>query len=111
MQRGDLLDVQLQPRDVLVEIHRKRIYGRWWWWIRSRWCPGVAFDEDLLLRQVDHRERVVVSTAGDLVDLDRAAAVGEHVLVGERLERRRLLRLRQLVGVERVRRGPCLLVV
>ena len=45
------------------------------------------------------------------MDLDRPGAVGQDVLVGEGFEHRHLLRLRQPVGIERVRRGPGLLVV
>jgi hypothetical protein len=47
----------------------------------------VVFDQDLLGRQVHERKGIVVATARDLDDLDRAAAVGQHMLAD--LQRKR----------------------
>src|SRR5678816_2704753 len=53
MKCGDLLHVQLQPRDVLVEVHRERIRSGWPRRVRGERREGVALDQDLLLRQID----------------------------------------------------------
>ena len=70
VERRDPLHAEPEALDVLVQVHPERARrGR----ARRRRRPGVAFDEDAVLGQEHHRERVVVAAAGDRVDLDRVA--------------------------------------
>ena len=86
--------------------------GRGW---RCRWrdCRrpgrrrvGVRFDQDLVRRQVDHREAVVVRTVRDPMHLDRPVRTLQDVFFGERLKGRRLARFRQTIRAKRAGRRP-----
>src|SRR5262245_59524812 len=64
VERGDLLDVELEPLDVAVEVGRKRIHCRRRRRVYCERRERVTLDQDLLGRQPHHGERVVVATAG-----------------------------------------------
>ena len=99
VQWENLLVVQFQAIQIFDEAQRigARRIGRW----AYRLAGGVKirFDHDLLLWQVGDQHSLVVFIR-HVIELDCVRAIGEHLLLGHRLDHGSLLRLRAYRGSE-----------
>src|SRR5205809_382360 len=78
VERQVLINVQLEPGDVVGQVHAVRIGGRRWRRVRRSRREGVGLDQELLLREVHHQHPILVRAAGDVMNLHRPRPIAHH---------------------------------
>ena len=66
---------------------------------------AIGLEQHLLLREIRDEHPVVVTEILQVVQLDDVRAVGQHLLLADRLDHRLLPGLLRLVRIQRVRRA------
>src|SRR5687768_11092249 len=90
MQGQELVDYQLEPFDIVVQIHLRRMGLRWRWRIGRRWVIDIGLNQELLFGEVGHEEPIVVYVALDVMQLYRPCVITQDTFILHALHRRLL---------------------
>ena len=97
-----LRDIQLQPLNVFVEIHRELGWRRIGLGPRPR-VERIRLNNHLLLRQIRHQQAVMVEIAPNVMKLKGVNRVSDYAILLEAIDYGAALRLSETVGVDLVR--------
>ena len=102
MQGGDPIHVEIEPLNILVEIHCRRVGSARRRRVRLRRRVNIDFNEQLLLWQIGHDDPRIMRIVLNVMDLQGAGAVCQHMFGAGRKDFGFLFLARLAIGIERV---------